>query len=159
MSQKPATHCWDCDVELTEVNKVYLAGRQKNRCKPCYNIRQREWAKNNPNSRSKTVKQHKILSVYGLTIEQYNEMLKIQGGVCAICHQYNNIEGRGLTVDHDHNNGKIRSLLCSACNAALGLVKENVTTLYSMIEYINRHEPKINVPNLVVFGKREEEAS
>jgi|SRR6187551_2418154 len=73
---------------------------------------------------------------YGITIEQYNEMLAKQNGVCAICKQPEvllapNGEPRNLCVDHDHSCctsqrtcGKcIRGLLCQRCNVALGYLE------------------------------------
>jgi len=57
--------------------------------------------------------------VYGITLEIYNQMLKAQGGVCAICHKEDS-KGNHLSVDHDHSTGKVRGLLCGRCNLALG---------------------------------------
>jgi DNA-binding transcriptional MerR regulator len=61
----------------------------------------------------------KLRQNFGLTIEQYADMLSEQDGVCAICHGIN-ASGRRLAVDHDHVTGKIRGLLCSQCNTSLG---------------------------------------
>jgi hypothetical protein len=56
---------------------------------------------------------------FGITQAQYDEMLIQQEGVCAICRRPQSGRNR-LAVDHDHNTGKVRGLLCSMCNAALG---------------------------------------
>lgn len=144
MSQSPATHCRDCNTELNSVNSVYLGGRLKNRCRDCYNIRQKEWRINNPESRSRTVRQNKIVSKYGMTLQKFDEMARNQGGVCAVCHNPNNIEGRELTVDHDHKTGEIRGLLCHSCNLVLGLVGDSLDRLLDLHEYLRNHQEKYN---------------
>lgn len=57
---------------------------------------------------------------YKLTIEQYDAILKYQGGVCYACHQSEPVKGRRLSVDHDHATGQVRGLMCSRCNPILG---------------------------------------
>jgi len=68
---------------------------------------------------------------YGITLLQYNEMLKNQKYRCAVCFKQN-----VLVVDHNHKTGKIRGLLCMSCNVILGSVKEDVTILQSAIKYL-----------------------
>ena len=75
---------------------------------------------------------------YGINISKYNQMLSAQNGGCAICNEVNK-NGRRLHVDHDHETGEIRGLLCHGCNAALGLLKENLGVVLGMAEYIRRH--------------------
>lgn len=79
---------------------------------------------------------------YGLTIDQYNEMLKLQNNRCKICNQketatdYKYKKIRRLAVDHCHETSKIRGLLCSACNTAIGLLKHDEKLLDSAIKYL-----------------------
>lgn len=80
-----------------------------------------------------------IWELYKITTEQYQAMHDEQGGVCLICQQ--TTKGRGqannrLAVDHDHKTKKIRGLLCSHCNTALGLFRDNVQYLESAINYL-----------------------
>jgi len=68
-----------------------------------------------------------LKTCYNLTVEEYNEMVKRQCGVCLICGKPD--KRRNLGVDHDHKTGKIRGLLCSGCNGSLGwyeLFKDNI---------------------------------
>lgn len=58
---------------------------------------------------------------YGITIEQYEQMVTTQNGVCDIC---GGTSKKGLVVDHNHTTKKVRSLLCVACNAQLGTVED-----------------------------------
>ncbi len=74
---------------------------------------------------------------YGLTVEDYNERLTAQGGVCAICGK---TEKGYLRVDHDHATGRVRGLLCNYCNVALGQVQDNIATLENMISYLRSSE-------------------
>lgn len=78
------------------------------------------------------------LAAYGLTIEQYGSMVKAQNNTCSICSKPELIQQR-LSVDHDHVTGKVRGLLCSLCNRALGGFKDNQTILMAAINYLNRY--------------------
>jgi len=93
------------------------------------------WYENNKDR----VKFNKIKRVYGLTKEQYQHMLEQQNGCCAICltsveeQRYNT-----LVVDHCHTTGKVRGLLCHACNTAIGSLKDNVGSLQRAIQYLSQ---------------------
>ena len=86
-------------------------------------------------SRSQLDRQASRAYKYGLEPEQYKEMHKAQQGKCAICKEEPKTK-RGLHVDHDHETGKVRGLLCHGCNVALGSFKEDVTLLNKAIEYL-----------------------
>lgn len=67
------------------------------------------------------VRKWNLKALHGLTPEQYDEMLLAQGGVCAICKRPEPSKRQAhLSVDHDHDTGKIRGLLCFGCNISLG---------------------------------------
>jgi hypothetical protein len=61
---------------------------------------------------------------YGISFDEYLTMFQAQGGLCAICHGVQ-ASGKVLAVDHDHETGKVRGLLCGRCNMALGLIDED----------------------------------
>lgn len=83
---------------------------------------------------------NRIWQVYGMTIEQYDEMAERQGGVCAICR--NSPVGRGktdyLVIDHCHTTGVVRELLCGLCNAAIGCLQEDPRIVEQVAEYLRR---------------------
>jgi hypothetical protein len=84
-----------------------------------------------------------LWELYKLTPEQYQEMYDLQNGLCYICQKPT--EGRGknknrLAVDHNHSTGKIRGLLCSHCNTALGLFRDSQELLQSAINYLNERD-------------------
>jgi len=68
---------------------------------------------------------------YKLTVEQYEIILAFQGGVCYACHQAEPVKGRRLSVDHCHDTGLIRGLLCSRCNPIVGKL-ENAYKRYGL---------------------------
>lgn len=73
--------------------------------------------------------------LYGMSLENYQSLLKEQGGVCAICGGTNK-NGHALSVDHDHETGKVRGLLCRNCNYALGYIGDSVETAKNIIQYL-----------------------
>ena len=77
-----------------------------------------------------------------ISYERYLELLKEQNGRCAICKNPESFKLfgkiRSLVVDHNHNTKKIRGLLCSACNTAIGLLKEDRQLLLNVIKYIEK---------------------
>lgn len=77
-----------------------------------------------------------IRNQYGITLEDYNNMLEAQGYKCAICGNEDEVEGRRLAIDHCHTTGKVRGLLCGKCNRGLGLFYDNFTLLQNAIEYL-----------------------
>jgi len=66
-----------------------------------------------------------LLINYGITIEQYKKLFKIQKGCCAICGRNQLVFKNRLHVDHDHKTNKIRGLLCPGCNNGLGIYEKN----------------------------------
>ena len=82
-----------------------------------------------------------MLKKYNLTEHQYNEMLKQQNGVCAICKQKEIHKlYKFLPVDHNHKTGKIRGLLCSRCNYGIGNFNDNIELLKEAINYLKEND-------------------
>jgi hypothetical protein len=75
---------------------------------------------------------------YGMTAEEYRRRVDAQRGRCAICGDEPENGGR-LHVDHNHESGAVRDLLCRACNQGLGHAKEDPARLRAMIAYLKRH--------------------
>lgn len=81
------------------------------------------------------IKNSKLLTRYGITLDDFNKMLKSQDNKCAIC--LNELKkGRSTHVDHCHNSNKVRGLLCVKCNLALGLLKDNIEALDRIYNYL-----------------------
>lgn len=81
----------------------------------------------------------KLRLYYGISLEEYNKLLEKQNGKCAICNLTPEVcnKGRYLCVDHNHQTGKVRGLLCNTCNRAIGLLKDNTEVLRRAAEYID----------------------
>ena len=81
-------------------------------------------------------------SSYSIPISKYKEMLKEQGGVCIICGRKETRKRKGkrvrLSIDHNHETGKIRGLLCHWCNVGLGHFDESVEFLLKAIKYLRK---------------------
>jgi hypothetical protein len=84
-----------------------------------------------------------LLKTFGITLKKYNKMLEGQNGVCAICEEKETAKRNGktlsLAVDHDHNTGKVRALLCQACNHGIGHMRDSPTLLTAAINYLKNH--------------------
>ena len=75
------------------------------------------------------------LKKYGLTPEAFDEMFALQGGKCAIC-QIELTEGRGTHIDHSHDTGEVRGLLCGGCNVGIGQFRDLPELLRAAARYI-----------------------
>lgn len=91
----------------------------------------------------KTQRNNKLKQKFGITEAEYDAMLESQNGVCAICEQPETRVKFGkptmLAVDHNHKTGKIRQLICSKCNMAIGLINESPIRCDKIKDYLIRH--------------------
>ena len=76
---------------------------------------------------------------FGITLEQYDDLLKQQQGRCALCPKCPDTEGQSLAVDHDHHTGEIRGLLCRYCNHRVVGRHRDSDLLRRMADYVDRH--------------------
>ena len=83
-------------------------------------------------------KDYALKKRYGISLKEYYQMLADQNGLCAICGASESETQRRLHVDHDHETGEIRGILCHRCNVALGMVQDNVKILSLMIRYLEK---------------------
>ena len=73
------------------------------------------------------------------TVEEYDKLLKEQNGGCAICGKNRNANGTRLCVDHNHDTGAIRGLLCHDCNTSIGKFNDDIEMLQKAIKYLQRY--------------------
>ncbi len=78
---------------------------------------------------------------FGLSLEDYTEILRLQGGRCAICNSDNPRRQGTLNflVDHDHETGKVRGLLCHPCNSGLGMFGDNLEGVEAAAAYLRKN--------------------
>jgi hypothetical protein len=109
-------------------------------CKECVLKRNKKSSQKN----KKRIWENKLRYRYGITVEEYEKLLKRQGNSCFICKTKNPSQKRKLSnyfcVDHCHKTGKVRGLLCSTCNTALGLLGDSKTNLLEAINYLSCFE-------------------
>ena len=99
-------------------------------CKACDEAKNREYVEKN--------RMKLNLKRYGITLEQYDEIVIEQAGRCAICLTAE-VNGKGrFHVDHDHETGLIRGLLCNHCNWMLGHARDNTEIMRSAIRYLEK---------------------
>lgn len=143
--------CSKCD-ELKEAGAFSRSKNARVWCKACCRANAAAWRARNPakvaqhnrrprnSAREKEVQRiYRLLAKYGMTIEEYEALLKKQDGVCAICKEppQDNLTRFGvLHVDHCHTTKKVRGLLCGLCNTALGGFREKITILQAAINYL-----------------------
>ena len=90
---------------------------------------------------TKRAKFKRLLNIYGLTEEAFNNMVIGQSGLCAIC-QKTMKPGLGTNVDHCHRTGKVRALLCTSCNAGIGYLKDDPAIVAAALAYLEAHNAK-----------------
>jgi len=105
----------------------------------------RAWALANPDK----VRAIKLRHDYGTTPEEVDQKLLDQGGLCAICQvdleqivQHNKdgtVRGTGICIDHCHETGKVRGIICSGCNKGLGCFKDDPARMRAAADYIEKH--------------------
>ena len=81
-------------------------------------------------------KRYNLKRRFNITVEDYNTMFLEQGGCCAICKKHQSNFKRSLHIDHDHSTGKVRGLLCFACNSAIGKFEESEEIINNSLEYL-----------------------
>lgn len=115
---------------LRQYKKKYL---EKNRAVVNKKKREHYWA----NRARLLIEMRQATTVrrYGITRGQIQAMAQAQGGLCALCRKAPG--GRGLQVDHDHESGKVRGLLCMPCNVALGALGDNQKGLMRALSYVS----------------------
>lgn len=120
--------CGPCDVAMGWCSTC-------KRAKPREEFAENRTTRNGLNSECRTCRsvawiQHK----YDLSVTEYQELYDSQGGRCAICNQLPT--GGRLCVDHNHDSGDVRGLLCDNCNKAIGLFQDSPEVIISAVEYI-----------------------
>ena len=92
---------------------------------------------------SARLREQDLRLAYGIMPETYQKLFDAQGGVCAICRHAETMVRRGkvevLAIDHCHNGGGIRGLLCHNCNAGLGRFGDDPERLRAAAAYLERH--------------------
>lgn len=129
--------CTKCGTTkpLSEFYFNRTESRWKSHCRACYGARGRAYNKRNSKRRA-------LKTRYGMTVDEFDQMLAAQEFRCLICDR--SYEGDdyglgGLVVDHDHQTGRVRGLLCQACNTAIGLLQDDIVRLERAAHYLREN--------------------
>lgn len=98
-----------------------------------------EWRRRNPDIVREHQRRADLKKSYGMTEDDFHEMLRDQGGGCAICGRTPGTERRNLSVDHCHERGHVRGILCGPCNTGLGMFGDDIAMLRAAREYLVSH--------------------
>lgn len=138
--------CSRCKVEKP-VEQFYKDRRIKDgldsQCKSCTDKTSVEYCRNNKDKRRgyykeynvrnrRHIKECKLKRKYGITLEEYEDMVKAQDSKCCLCRKFE----EGLHIDHCRESGKVRGLLCGSCNRGIGLLKHNPNILRRAADYV-----------------------
>ena len=126
--------CTQCTTVLSPINCSPSNWNEGHyRCNACNAKRTRYWY------HSQDGKRKQITKRYNISLEQYSAMVVEQNGLCAICKSPANGRHNTLCVDHNHDTGQVRGLLCHSCNTSLGAMKDSVVILASAIQYLMKY--------------------
>lgn len=131
--------CAKCDSDFSPTASF---GRDYSYCKKCVSIKRKtDWA-NNKEHIAKLNRASHIKKKYGVTQEDLEVLMKNQDGRCAICKTDKGTRKswKSLAIDHDHETGKVRGLLCQICNTVLGMFNDDPKLFESSISYLDRHK-------------------
>ena len=81
-----------------------------------------------------------LMKKFGITKEEYNDMLYNQNGKCGCCGKHHTDEHYSLAVDHDHNTDAVRGLLCGNCNRAIGMLGDSIEGVQRALDYLLKSE-------------------
>jgi len=141
-------YCRKCTYQKTLVwqaanpEKVKaIAARTRSKNRQYHRDRSKAWYRANK-AYCKKKRRAACLKQYGLTPKEFDKKLAEQGGTCAICTGPPANRWNRYAVDHDHETGKNRGLLCARCNLAIGQLQENEDIMKKCIEYLRLHGKK-----------------
>jgi len=129
--EKSTKKCSSCNIEKPNTEEFFnirnngIRCRTRSLCKECH---------------KKSMRKAHLTRRYNMSQEDYELLYNLQQGKCRICDQFY----EKLFIDHNHDSGEVRELLCNNCNSGIGYLKENIDFLKNAIKYINHHNEKTN---------------
>ena len=129
-------------VNREKVNERAKTWRSKNPEKS--RMASRKSAEKTRRDNPRSIKNRKLKSSYGISIDDYEEMLKLQSNSCAICSfEFDSTsQSKGPNVDHDHKTKKVRMILCRFCNNLLGYADDEIAILENTLKYLEKYNDR-----------------
>jgi hypothetical protein len=140
-----------CEKHQDDFHFKKKKGTYESECKACANDRSRRYREANRDKISEQRKQYReenkedhlhkkwvrsLRSQYGITESEYLDILSSQNGACAICGTSESNSTKRFAVDHNHDTGEVRGVLCSSCNLGLGNLGDSPERLLSAFRYL-----------------------
>jgi hypothetical protein len=104
----------------------------------------KRWRERNPDLVRRKDREHYLRKAYDMSIDDYERLLRAQGGRCAVCGTQDPVLPRGssssgltFAIDHDHQTGQIRGLLCTPCNLGIGNLGDDPERLRRAAAYLD----------------------
>ena len=134
-------HCGECACAWQRVYRKANAEKTRATCRAWYHAnaeyakaQSRAWHEAHPEQQ----RANRLQRIYGLSATDYAKMLKAQDNGCAICGKTEAEEDKRFAVDHDHETGQVRGLLCGNCNQAIGKLRHDPELLRNAIAYLEK---------------------
>lgn len=127
--------CKSCLKEYRDQNKAQRRETIK-AWRAAHPDKMREYRRKDAQRSRARIKRWREKTFYGLTPEMKQSMLQRQGNRCAICLRHEKELKRGLAIDHCHETGRVRGLLCHPCNQALGMLREDFNRFERAMDYL-----------------------
>lgn len=150
--------CYRCGIVLTVTTGVVRKkgsekGKLRSDCRKCGAIAARKWRRKNPkrvlayvrswNARNpEKAAGYKRKAAYGISPDDFDRMVQRQSNKCRIC-KTPMVPTKNRHVDHDHLTGKVRGLLCSNCNTAIGLLDDSPERLIAAVAYLKEAKKEV----------------
>lgn len=110
------------------------------RCKVCDDAARYKYRLNNIEKVKILERNRSLKFKYGITSDDYNQMLSNQDGCCAICKSTETRGAHSFSVDHNHSTGNVRGLLCNNCNRALGMFGDSIPNIENALNYLRKYD-------------------
>lgn len=135
--------CTRCKEEKLETEFYVRKGRPNGKgrlseCKECTKKRTSKRYKKDPD----LINDKRAAKLYGLSLQEVVQMRKDANGICAVCNREGLHHHKRLVIDHDHETGAVRGLICSRCNSAIGFLGDNIDNVENLLLYLKKHKHK-----------------
>jgi len=129
------------EYEQKNRDKVLRGRKHYRENSPAYRAKQQRYMKEYASNEEvrRRVANNALMRVFGITLDQYENLAAAQDNRCAICGKPET--GKRLSVDHDHQTGRVRGLLCGLCNTAIGKLNDDPALLEKAVTYLRQHGP------------------
>jgi len=120
-------YCHNCHKKINKARRSKPGYNEKRQAKRKYSDRDRDW---------------RLRTKYGISLEEFNRVFLSQDSRCALCRSQHS-DNKNFVVDHCHKTGTFRGILCSYCNRALGMFKDDIQVLKKAIAYLKEDKNEI----------------